>query len=127
MIARAIAKKMNVPDEMIIKAGLEHDLDEVMTGDIPSPIKQKMIEKGFHPNSLEKKKDRGKLVNDIIKTADFMESVWFLQENGQGRHAKQVESWLRERFEDHKKGMTEKLLNASRHVWVEMAKGEYTI
>ena len=52
MIARAICSRLKIDDTMVMKAALEHDLDEVFTGDIPHPAKVMARQKGMELNSL---------------------------------------------------------------------------
>ena len=83
MIARAIAKEMGIDDAQIIKYALEHDLDEVLSGDIPSPAK-----KMFGLKVPQGGKNNADCVNkQIVKMADLIEAVWFIKEAGIGRHA----------------------------------------
>ena len=89
MIARAIAKEAGVPDTELIKYALDHDIDEVITGDIPSPAKARMGIKGKGYEGT------GKLLCSaeqalIVEVADVMEACLFISENGVGRHAEAV-------------------------------------
>ncbi|MBW2637435.1 MAG: HD domain-containing protein [Deltaproteobacteria bacterium] len=91
MVARAIARKASLSDESIIKYALEHDLDEILTGDIPSPTKKRMRKAGI---DLLKIESRGKnvpisMTMCVVKAADLIENLWFLREHGVGRHAKE--------------------------------------
>ena len=75
----------------MIKMALEHDLDEIKTGDIPSPAK-----KDLKPKENFKWYDKAAGMTDrrfvtIVKAADKMESWLFIRENGLGRHARVVE------------------------------------
>jgi len=87
MIARAIAKEMDIDDAEIIKAALEHDLDEVLYGDIPTPTKKIMKEAGANFDIIDNRPDRGPVAAAVVKVADFIEAMWFLKENKIGRHA----------------------------------------
>lgn len=93
MIARAIAKEAGVPDNELIKYALDHDIDEVMTGDIPSPAKVRMgiKGKGYEGNGRSLCTAQQAL---IVEVADIMEACIFLSENGLGRHAQVVSQSL---------------------------------
>lgn len=96
MIARAIAKEYGIPDERIIKYALDHDLDEVMYGDIPSPAKSRLgIKDDYHG------KNKGICSEEelwIVKVSDIIEACHYIDENGRGRHAKQVYGWIENKY-----------------------------
>lgn len=89
MIARALCVEMKVNDTLVIKMALEHDLDEVKTGDIPAPAKRNL--NISPPEEFSYYKDKSyPMENGIVKMADMIESLWFIKENAVGRHAKVV-------------------------------------
>ena len=96
LLAREIAIKMGFDSENIDKvtlAAMFHDMDEVITGDIPTPTKLRFKEKGvdLNNNGIEVPYQSGSdSVNRIVKIADYIEAAWFLEENGSGRHAESV-------------------------------------
>ena len=104
MIARSMCKSLGIPDELVIKAALEHDLDECITGDIPSPTKRRIEQMGFDFGDLEVvKKNYSRLDADsstIVKCADLIDAIHFLQEFGTGRRARDVEELLRDQLQD---------------------------
>ena len=90
MIARALAKALGVPDEQITKAALCHDLDEIITGDIPTPFKAMAREKGMELNEIYQHatgRTLAKVYENIVKLADILEARWYVQEYGYGTHA----------------------------------------
>lgn len=101
MITRSICKLCGVDDAIAIKIALEHDLGEIMTGDIVSPTKARMREYGFDPNSVEprgKNHSRDTVLGNagtevslhaIVKAADYIEALWFIRENAYGRYAEE--------------------------------------
>jgi 5'-deoxynucleotidase YfbR-like HD superfamily hydrolase len=99
---------------------LQHDLIEVKTGDMPTPFKdairavggEKMLE------ALEDRVDpqqmyhyrqyKGTEEEMIVKLADTIEAVYFLQDNGIGYHARQVLNGLRVNLREMTEAYAEK-------------------
>lgn len=86
----------------LLNWALWHDLLEVRTGDIPTPFKRALRDANGE-NAIEKAEDmvdsetgglRRLVVNTeiemIVKLADSIEAIRFLNDNGIGSHAKQV-------------------------------------
>lgn len=97
MIARAICKELRHDDAEVTKAALAHDLDEIFTGDIPTPFKTAAREKGVELNDIYEKVTNRKLSDldsRIVKIADIVEAYWFIREFGVGRHANEVTTKL---------------------------------
>jgi len=92
MIARHLCRELGVPDENVTKAALEHDLDEVRFGDIPSPTKEMLKTKGVDLNSLmgNKPREMSEEESAILKTADVVDAVLFLRDHAVGQQAKEV-------------------------------------
>ena len=91
----------------LLQWSLSHDLIEVRTGDMPTPFKR-CLEQAGGPGIVEKAEDimdrdhsgayrsvRGTEVEMIVKLADQIEAIFFLQDNGLGQHALQVLDGLR--------------------------------
>jgi len=91
----------------LLQHALAHDLIEVRTGDMPTPFKR-FLEKAGGPGIVEKAEDlvdsdhsgamrtvKGTEIETIVKLADMVEAVYFLQDNGVGAHAKAVLDGLR--------------------------------
>jgi 5'-deoxynucleotidase YfbR-like HD superfamily hydrolase len=105
MIARAIAAEAEMNDINIIKYALDHDLDEVMTGDIPSPAKTRMgmstMASGktdlFYRGKSAAKCNEAEA--KIVVAADLIDSYLFIKHNKIGRHAEQVYKYTRHKFE----------------------------
>lgn len=98
MIARAICKSLKIDDNLMTKAAIEHDLDEVITGDIPSPTKALARQMEMDLGKIEgvkKNCDRLQpLDKSILKFADLLESVHFLDNFGTGHRATTVKEEL---------------------------------
>jgi 5'-deoxynucleotidase YfbR-like HD superfamily hydrolase len=98
MIVRALAKALKIDDNLLTKAAIEHDLDEVMTGDIPSPTKALARQMGMDLGKIEgAKKNCDRLMpldKTVLKFADLLESVHFLDNFGTGHRATVVKEEL---------------------------------
>lgn len=86
MIARSICARLKIDDTMVMKAALEHDLDEVFTGDIPHPAKVMAMKAGMDLNSMiPPPKNVAKLTPTeklVLKIADLLEAEYFIKEFG---------------------------------------------
>jgi hypothetical protein len=100
MIARAIAKKYGIDDDNIIKAALEHDLDEIINGDIPTPTKERLFNSTKQLYSSGHNRDLSEPEYIIIKAADMLDAIWFLSDYGVGRHSANVTDYLLNKWGD---------------------------
>jgi len=91
----------------LLQWSLAHDIIEVRTGDVPTPFKRDLEAVGG-VGIMEKAEDRvdsetmgayrqvkGSDIEAIVKLADQIEAIFFLQDNGAGAHAKLVLDGLR--------------------------------
>ncbi len=127
-IARAIARHMGVPDEKIIKYAFDHDLDEILTGDTPTPAK----ERAMIPDEYAGKSSDGcdSVDRSIVLIADTIEAVWYININGVGRHAVAACDYLIDKLNERialhtsaHKGMEEAIGKVIRDI----NEGEFTI
>ncbi len=103
MIARAIASEAEVPDANIIKYALDHDLDEIFTGDIPSPAKKRMdIKTEYNGKNWEYLSEVERI---IVKMADLMDALLFIKYNHLDRHGKAVYERMRVTVDEYLEGM----------------------
>ena len=96
MIARAICSKLGIEDAAVIKGAMVHDLDEIMTGDIPTPFKKEARSQGIELNDIMRRVSHTTLTpleEAVIKAADILEANWFIKEFGSGTHAGKVAIW----------------------------------
>jgi len=103
MIARAVAKIAGVDDYEIIKAALLHDLDEIVTGDIPTPTKQKARDNGWELNNLYQTVTGRELSPDeslIIRLSDKMADLHWLWLHALGPHANRVYEVMAEQYNE---------------------------
>lgn len=97
MIARAIASNLGIDDTKIIKYALDHDLDEILTGDIPTPAKERLkISTSYDGKSFKECNSREA---SIVAMADIIEAIAFITDNQVGRHAHSVGNYLMDRFQ----------------------------
>jgi 5'-deoxynucleotidase len=79
---------------------LMHDIVEVFTGDLPTPFKRELKNRGTDIEAVEDElapgygdladMAEGTDYGMIVKLADMLEAIWFLSENGLGVHARKV-------------------------------------
>ena len=92
MIARHLCKKIGIEDENVMKAALEHDLDEVRFGDIPSPTKEMLKHHGVDINAMMNHMGRVMTEQEaaILKIADMLDAILFLRDHAIGTQAKSI-------------------------------------
>lgn len=94
-----------------LEYSLTHDLDEVITGDIPSPVKARL---GDSIGRLEKHIDPEKpsvtpFVKDVVKLADYIEAAHHLKKYGYESPAKtRTVKVLNDKAHHHARSMVEK-------------------
>lgn len=95
VLAGEIAGRLGLPPAVVaslVAAAVVHDAGECRTGDIPTPTKRRLREKLGEPfdQVLDQFDVPVYLAGDsknILKCADFLESMIFLMEHKVGRHA----------------------------------------
>ena len=132
MIARAIAKIAGVDDVEITKAALLHDLDEIVTGDIPTPTKQKAKDNGWDLNSLYKGITGRELSPDestIIYLADKMADLHWLWLHALGPHSNRVYEVMAEAYNDYvrSESIPDNIREAAIDVQMQVLSEEFTI
>jgi|TARA_R100000789_G_scaffold100463_1_gene110810 5'-deoxynucleotidase YfbR-like HD superfamily hydrolase len=141
MIAEEIARILNDGHiqglSPLVVYALKHDLAEVILGDVPTPTKQRMQEKGFnyralewgimedeYPMGMNKLPEETKI---IIKIADQMEALWFIQTYGVDRHAQVVELDMQDKMEKYMYSLPSNLRLSAQKVWGQMINGDIII
>lgn len=128
-LSRRLAKAIDIPDERIIKYALEHDLNETVLGDIPTPTKKRALARGWDLNDLfpgGKNKVEG-VELQIVEIADVMDAVHYMSQYGVGRHATVVKERLLKTLTKRIDESAPRLRMAAWSVWRELTIGEYTI
>lgn len=104
MLADHWCKQLGLRSDTLIKAALEHDLDEIHTGDIPTPSKRRMRERGVDPRILEDERPFVALLDPgehmVLKALDVLESVHFLTNFAVGLRAHSVRAKLSTTFDE---------------------------
>ena len=104
MIARDIAVEAGMDDRNIVKYALDHDLDEIMTGDIPSPAKERLrIRADYNGKSQDRCSEEEKVV---VKAADLIDAYLFIKHNHHDRHGKKVYGYMDRKLQDFIDGVT---------------------
>lgn len=99
MIARAICKYAGIEDDSrVIKYALDHDLDEVFTGDLPTPAKKRLRIVGDYKGKSYVQLDNRERC--IVKLADQIDGIHFIVDNQVGRHGAIVAEDLVARYEE---------------------------
>lgn len=132
MIARAIAKKAGIEDYEITKAALLHDLDEIVTGDIPTPTKQKARDNGWELNDLYQNITGRELSPDeslIIQLADKMADLYWLWLHAVGPHANQVYEIMADQYNAYVRSdaIPDNIREAALDVQMQMLSEDFTI
>jgi 5'-deoxynucleotidase YfbR-like HD superfamily hydrolase len=131
-IARAIAKEAGVDDVEITKAALAHDLDEVLLGDIPTSVKERVKENGVDINTLYTRVTGRTLDSDeqdILRIADRLEAFWWITFNKLGEHADLVRRDCSHRYEEsiaHSE-LPPNIMMAAREIEELMFHGKHTL
>jgi len=93
-IARELAARLGLShriQDLVTVAALFHDIDEVITGDIPGPFKRTIPEEVFGRSRLPEVRILGAPpLARIVKLADMMETAWHAAVHGVTPHARQV-------------------------------------
>lgn len=116
----------------LVMYGLRHDLDEVITGDMPTVTKERLRKLGYEPNGLIRTTDtviKDAFARQLVKTADLIESAWWISEHGVGRHAKEVAEHIGQRLDEHLKSgdLNETLAHAGTDCWRRITEGKLLI
>lgn len=97
-ISRDLCRRLKKVDDQAIKYAFDHDLDEILTGDIPTPAKKMM---GVNSQYVGKSRERCTSLDvAIVSVSDVIEAIRYININGLGRHAAQVVDYLVNKLND---------------------------
>ena len=123
VIAMAIRKNMfntiHFSIEQVCYYALLHDIDEVFTGDLPTPTKEAMRKQGVEPNELFEGQEASKPpehIKAIIKVADLIDNHIFISQHGAGVRARRAAAEVRGRLDAALDGASPDLQRAGREV-----------
>lgn len=127
IIAVELAKNHSDPQVAyeVAMYALEHDLEEVFTGDIPSSFKRQLRQQCPEVSGLLGAKCfAGDDVQNIVKIADFIEAMWFLAEFGGSRLAVGVKNDIEHNFKNFLalSPVSQPVRSAAEHLWGELCK-----
>jgi 5'-deoxynucleotidase YfbR-like HD superfamily hydrolase len=92
ILAHEIAKRLNILNQyneaLIYHRAINHDISEVVGGDMPGNTKNKISDERIPENDIEK----------VIKLADVLETYVFIREHYVDRHGKEVAHWCAQRW-----------------------------
>ncbi len=127
-IARSLARYVGIRDENIMKYAFDHDLDEILTGDIPTPAKEMLKTKDAYIGKSRSRCDSIELA--IVSLADSIEAIWYINIHGLGRHSVQVCDYLIDKLNKRValySSMSSKLEEAVGKVVRDINEGEFTL
>ena len=132
MIARAVAKIAGVDDYEITKAALLHDLDEIVTGDIPTPTKKRARDNGWELNDIYKTVTGRELSPDesiIIMLSDKMADLYWLWLHALGPHSNRVYEIMADQYNELVRSpeIPDNIKEAALDVQMQMLSEEFTI
>ena len=134
MIGAAIVGHMGyVPNSVksqVIEWSLSHDLTELVSGDIPTPMKSYLgstiedMERGMFPKFMEHKDGVSDLVYGIVKAADFIDAIQFARKFCVDSRKEEIIEEMLLKLESHIKGLEEKsnlpVASAVEKVWTDV-------
>jgi len=120
------AKDQSLAEHTFNVVMIARDLDEILTGDIPTPAKDRLgINTAYDGKSFEECNGEEK---SIVALADIIEAMHFLNENQIGRHAQTVTTYLLERYQTRcnlLNATQPKLIKAANQVVTYLLDGEF--
>ena len=125
LISDLLARALGISDYKVLYLiqlyASNHDLPEVVTGDLPTPIKGvvdpvklESIERsvgGHYLRNMERveRHPESEVIKAIVKLADMLDAGFFLEEFGYGHHAQVVQRKLAHRTNEYTDTLEEEL------------------
>lgn len=97
-IARAIAKALRISDKNITKYAFDHDLDELISGDLPTPAKEYLGIKSYYGGVSKSRCSEDDIM--VVGIADKIEAAWFCTHFVIGPKGNAVEKNVFDRLND---------------------------
>jgi HD superfamily phosphohydrolase YqeK len=100
LVAEHLANSLGLTTHHVVRLALYHDLEEVMTGDIPAPAKRKLEEAGVNFDLVFNQlgfRDPNLFDTDyvIVKCADYIADIVYLTRYADSPYAKMVLTRMR--------------------------------
>jgi hypothetical protein len=135
LLGRLMISEMDsaAPSELyriFYEIALNHDILEVLTGDIPSPAKKALAIKDIEIVTRDEFTGNLTLVNmahDILKICDLMESVLWIGKWKVGDQGLDCYMFLRGKLEERISALPESMRLAAASVWTNAAWGNETL
>jgi hypothetical protein len=127
-LATRIGISMNsaTMQEIMLRAML-HDIDEIHSGDIPTPAKNRMGQgTRYGLSRFADKQGVGCAARLIVKMADFIETSEFIGQYGEGVHAVQVMGHIEGEMHDFMQSLPEDYKAAMKSVLTDLCMGQRT-
>lgn len=124
VISMAIKDRMfntaSIDDGELCKFAILHDIDEVYTGDLPTPTKEAIRNKGVEPNNLfmgqGEEEPPSEAIKKIIKMADLIDNYTFIRQYGVGIRSERAADEVGKRLNEAIRNVDSDLSAAARYV-----------
>jgi 5'-deoxynucleotidase YfbR-like HD superfamily hydrolase len=134
LISMRMCQLLGRPDILPLCAAYAciHDLDEVITGDIPSPTKRRFDETtqktlGLYSDALAVTYGIDvPEVKSLVKVAERLEEAWFINEHGASIHAYQVQGNIIDKLYEDFDSQESPLWLAAKKIWDDLVDGKRT-
>ena len=118
MVAEHIANELGITTGAVIRLALYHDLEEVMTGDIPAPTKRALENTGVNFGAVFNKLGFIDLTappnaSTIVKAADYIADIIYLRRYGNMPYAVLVMDRLSKNFWDYLETVPDQVKDAA--------------
>ena len=100
ILAMELAKRCGVTPDDVARMAVEHDQSEVVTGDIPTPLKKAIVAAGAGHVVHHSPIDNDNMIETIVKLADTMEALIYVQKWGHTKQTAQIAEEMYNRLED---------------------------
>ena len=98
ILAMELAYRCGINPEDVAKHAVEHDITEVVTGDIPTPLKKAIVSAGAGHVVHHEPIPEGDGIATIVKIADTMEAIIYISRWGNSLQAKNIQNEMYERL-----------------------------
>lgn len=93
-----LAKRCGINPDDVAKHAVEHDITEVVTGDIPTPLKKAIVQAGAGHVVHHDPIPEGDVIAIMVKIADTMEAIIYIGRWGNSLQAKNIQNEMYDRL-----------------------------